>query len=119
MKTAKHLTTGARYLQGGLFLLFGLNGFFNFLPMPALPEAEQHFIGALAATGYMFPLIKGTEVVSALLLLSGRYVPLALTLIAPVLVNIVAVHVFLAPAGLPLALFLLATELYLAFSYRD
>lgn len=119
MADSKTWLNAARYLQGGLFLLFGLNGFFNFLPLPPMPLGEQHFLAALAATGYMFPLIKGTEVVSALLLLSGRFVPLALLLIAPVLVNILALHTFLAPAGLPLPLVLLTTELFLAYGYRQ
>jgi hypothetical protein len=77
------------------------------------------FGGALFATGYMFPLIKGTEVVAALLLLSNRFVPLALALLAPIVVNIVAFHLFLAPAGSAPALLMLATELVLAWSYRD
>ncbi|MGH7435165.1 MAG: DoxX family protein, partial [Polyangiaceae bacterium] len=69
-------------------------------------------------TGYMFPLIKGTEVLGGTLLLLGRYVPLALTLLAPVLVNILAFHAFLAPSGIPLPLVILALELTLAWSYR-
>jgi len=113
------LVTAARLIQGGLFLLFGLNGFFNFLPQPPPPAAAANFAGALFATGYMIPLIKGTEIAPALLLLSNRFVPLALAIIAPVIVNIVAFHAFLAPAGLALPLLLLATELVLAFGYRD
>ncbi len=112
------LATGARLVQGAAFLVFGLNGFLHFLPMPAPPPAAGAFFGALFATGYMLPLIKGTEVVTAVLLLSNRYVPLALALIAPVIVNIVAFHAFLAPAGIALPLLLLATELTLAWSYR-
>lgn len=109
----------ARYLLGAGFTLFGLNGFLHFLPQPPAPPAAMSFAGALFATGYMFPLIKGTEVIAGLLLLSNRYVALALTLLAPVLVNIVAFHAFLAPAGLALPIVLLALELYLAWSYRD
>jgi hypothetical protein len=112
------LATGARLVQGAAFLIFGLNGFLHFLPMPAPPPAAGAFFGALFATGYMLPLIKGTEVVTAILLLSNRFVPLALALIAPVIVNIVAFHAFLAPAGIALPLLLLATELTLALSYR-
>jgi hypothetical protein len=66
----------------------------------------------------MFPLIKGTEVAAGLLLIANRYVPLALAVLAPVLVNIIAFHAFLAPAGLVLPLVLLGLELYLARSYR-
>jgi hypothetical protein len=120
MKTSsKRWVSAARYVQGGAFVLFGLNGFLHFLPQPPMPEAAGHFAGALAATGYMFPLIKGTEIATGLLLLFGRYVPLALALIAPIVVNIVAFHAFLAPAGLALPIVLLATELFLAWSYRD
>jgi hypothetical protein len=109
----------ARYLLGGSFVLFGLNGFLHFLPAPPAPPAAMNFATALFATGYMFPLIKGTEVVAGLLLLGNRYVTLALALLAPVLVNIVAFHAFLAPAGLLIPLVLLTAELYLAWSYRD
>ena len=76
------------------------------------------FGAALMKTGYMFPLIKGTEVLVGALLLANRYVALALVLIAPVIVNIVAFHAFLAPAGLGMALFVLGLELYLAYSQR-
>jgi len=116
---ARKLPTAARLIQGAAFFTFGLNGFLQFLPMPPAPAAAAGFMGALAATGYMFPLIKGTEVVTGLLLLGNRFVPLALALIAPVLVNILAFHTFLAPAGIALPLVLLATELYLAWTYRE
>jgi len=113
------LPTAARLLLGVAFFVFGLNGFLHFLPQPPMSGPPAEFAGALFATGYMFPLLKGTEVVASLLLLSNRFVPLALALLAPVLVNIVAFHGFLAPAGLALPLILLALELYLARSYRD
>ena len=77
------------------------------------------FGGALMATGYMFPLIKGTEVLAGALLLCNRFVPLALTILAPVIVNIVAFHVFLAPSGLTMTWVVLALELYLAWGYRS
>lgn len=109
----------ARLLLGLAFFVFGLNGFLHFLPQPPMSGPPADFAGALIATGYMFPLIKGTEVAASLLLLSNRYVPLGLALLAPVLVNIVAFHAFLAPAGLALPILLLVLELYLARSYRD
>jgi uncharacterized membrane protein YphA (DoxX/SURF4 family) len=113
------LPTVARYLLGLAFFVFGLNGFLHFIPQPPISGPPANFIGAMLATGYLFPLVKGTEVVAGLLLLSNRFVPLALTLLAPVLVNIVAFHVFLEPAALALPIVLLATEIYLARSYRD
>lgn len=118
--TTRTLASIARYALGAVFLLFGLNGFLHFLPDPPPPPAAAlNFVTALFATGYMIPLIKGTEVVAGLLLLGNRFVPLALTLLAPVLVNIVAYHLFLAPGGLVIPVLLLAAELYLAWSYRD
>src|SRR3954467_15524342 len=108
--TTRKLTSAARIALGAGFFTFGLNGFLHFIPMPPPPPAAGSFLGAMIATGYLLPLVKGTEVVSSLLLLGNRYVPLALALLAPVLVNIVAFHLFLAPAGIALPLVLLATE---------
>ena len=116
----RNLAHVARYLLGAGFFIFGLNGFLQFLPSPPPPPTPAlNFATALFATGYMFPLIKGTEVIAGLMLLSNRFVPLALALLAPVLVNIVAFHAFLAPAGLAIPIALLAAELYLAWAYRD
>jgi len=108
----------ARVLFGLTFLVFGLNGFLNFLPRPPVPALAGAFMAALAQTGYMLPLIKGVEVIVGVLLLANRFVPLALALVAPNVVNIVLLHATLAPGGLPIALVVLAIELYLAWSYR-
>lgn len=110
--------TAARLALGLLFSVFGLNGFLHFLPQPPSSPDAAVFGAALAATGYMFPLIKGTELVAGLLLLTRRAVPFALVLLAPVVVNIVAFHLFLDPAGLPLGLVALALGLYLAWTER-
>src|SRR3954462_1793472 len=77
--------TIGRVLMGLMFFVFGLNGFFNFIPQPKdpVPEKAMAFAGALMATGYMFKLIKGTEVLVGILLLANRFVPLALAFIAP------------------------------------
>ena len=108
-----------RILLGLGFAVFGLNGFLQFMPQPPVPEAAGAFLGGLAATGYMFPLIKGTEVVAGLMLLSNRFVPFALTLLAPILVNIVLFHVVLAPAGTVMALVFVALEVFVAWTHRD
>jgi len=122
MQVARFKAPIARFALGTLFLVFGLNGFFHFLPQPAQPPPPEAlaFAGALFQTGYMFPLIKGTEVFAAALLLSGRYVPFALTLLAPIVVNIVAFHVFLAPGVVTLAIAFtaLGLGLYLAWTER-
>jgi hypothetical protein len=106
---------------GAAFLVFGLNGFLNFLPRPAgpVPEGAAAFGAALLRTGYMFPLVKGTEVVCGVLLVTNRFVPLGLTMLAPVLVNILAFHAFLAPGQLAIPAALVVLELYLAWAHRD
>jgi hypothetical protein len=106
--------------MGLAFFVTGLNGFLNFLPPPStpMPEGATAFAGALMKTGYMFKLITGTQLVVGVLLLSNRFVPLALALIAPVLVNIIAFHVFLAPSGMAPGAVLLVLEIYLAWAYR-
>lgn len=116
----KHLPTAARLLLGLAFFVFGLNGFLNFLPAPSgdMSEAATAFMGGLVAAGYMFPLIKGVELFAGLLLLANRFVPLALALLAPVLVNIVAYHVFLMPEGTGVGVFLTSLTVYLAWAYR-
>jgi uncharacterized membrane protein YphA (DoxX/SURF4 family) len=102
------------------FVVFGLNGFFNFIPPPPtpLPEKAIQFAGALMNSGYMMQLIGATQLVVGILLLINRWVPLALVLLAPFLVNAVAFHIFLERSGLPMSLVFAALELYLAWVYR-
>ena len=73
------------------------------------------FFKGMMATGYFFYLLKGTEIACGLLLLSGRFVPLALVVLAPIILNIVLVHTFMAPQGLPVAILVGILEAYLAF----
>lgn len=113
------VTLAARLVLGLIFFVFGLNGFFHFLPQPPMSGPPADFLGAIIATGYLFPLLKGTEVIAGALLLSGRLVPLALTVLAPIVVNIVGFHLFLAPSGLPLPLVVVALGVFLAWSYRS
>lgn len=106
----------ARILFGLLFFASGLAGLLNLAPPPAdLPENMKTFMAGMMATGFFFPLIKGTETVCGALLISGYYVPLALVVLAPIVLNIFLVHAFMAPSGLPLALVIGALEVYLAF----
>lgn len=116
----KYLPAVARVLMGLLFLVFGLNGFLHFIPEPKtpMPEGAMAFAGALMKTGYMFGLIAGTQLLVGVLLLCNCFVPLALALIAPVIVNIIAFHVFLAPTGTAPGIIVLVLECYLAWSYR-
>ncbi len=114
-------THAARILLGLVFFVFGLNGFLNFIPMPPqIPAGAAALMGAFSATGYLMALIKGTEVLVGVLLLTNRFVPLALALLAPVLVNILAFHFFLEPATtLVMPVVLLVSALFLAWQHRN
>jgi uncharacterized membrane protein YphA (DoxX/SURF4 family) len=116
----RHLPTAARALLGFAFFTCGLNGFLNFLPQPTtpMPDGAVALTMAFMKSGYMFQLVAGTQLVAGAMLLLNRFLPLALAMLAPVVVNIVLFHVFLAPEGLGVALFVLALELYLAWAYR-
>jgi hypothetical protein len=94
----------SRYLAGVIFLVFGLNGFLNFIPLPPPGGVAGQFMGALYASHYLW-VIFALQVIAAVLLLVNRYVPLAVAVLAPVIVNILSFHALMAPSGLPLALF--------------
>ena len=112
------LTSVARIALGGIFCLSALNGIFGLIPLP--PDGPGGaLITTLAATGYFFPLLRAVELTAAALLLSGALVPLGLVLAAPLVVGVASFHLFLAPAGLPVAVLLLACELLLAWRHRE
>ncbi len=113
------LTFIIRIAYGLLFLVVGLNYFFNFIPMPPLAEAGSNFMLALAATGYMLPLNAGVQVVAGSMLLLNIFTPLALIVLAPVVVNILLFHIFLDPTVLGLAISLTVIECFLAVMYWD
>ena len=98
------VSTIARYLAGVIFLVFGLNGFLHFIPAPPPEGIAGQFIGALYVSHYLW-VIFAFQLAAGVLLLVNRYVPLAVAILAPVLVNILSFHVLMAPSGLPLALF--------------
>src|SRR6266851_9820638 len=100
----KILTPVSRFFLGLIFLVFGLNGFLHFIPLPPPSGVAGQFMGALFVSHYL-TLIFGLQVIAAVLLLANRYVPLALAVLAPVIVNILSFHALMAPSGLPLALF--------------
>ena len=94
----------ARYLAGVIFLVCGLNGFLNFIPLPPPGGIAGQFMGALYVSHYLW-VIFAFQVIAGVFLLVNRYVPLAVAILAPVLVNILTFHALMAPSGLPLALF--------------
>jgi len=110
----------ARILMGLLFFVFGLNGFLNFIPQPKtpMPADALSLFGAFMKSGYMIPLIFATQLAVGTMLLANRFVPLALALIAPVIVNIIAFHLFLDPSGIAPGAVVLILEAYLVWANR-
>jgi uncharacterized membrane protein YphA (DoxX/SURF4 family) len=108
------VTLIARILLGLMFLVFGLNGFLHFIPAPPPPGLAGQFVTVLVTSHYYYGVAL-VEVVGGALVLSGQFVPLGLTLLGPVLVNILLFHISMAPAGLPLAL--VATLLWFVVFY--
>ena len=100
----------ARFLLGLIFLVFGLNGFFHFLSMPAPTGVAGQFMGALFVSQYLV-VVFALQLIGAVLLLINRYVPLAFAILAPIIFNILLFHSLMAPSGLPLAL--VATTLWI------
>jgi putative oxidoreductase len=108
----------ARVLLGLVFVTFSLNFFLHFLPQPSsVPPDAMVFAGALMTSGFL-TFIKIVELVAGLALLANRFTTLALALLAPIIVGITLFHALLEPSGMPLALVVLALELFLAWSYR-
>ena len=116
MKIATIIT---RSLLGLIFVVFGANMFLNFIHMPPPPEGPaREFFTALFMSHYIY-VIGALQVVGGLLLFTGRWTPLGLTLVGPVIVNIVAFHALMAPAGLPMAMVVSLLALFLLWRYRE
>ena len=112
------IAIGARLLLGIVFLGFGVNGVLHLVPLPQGDGREALLIGGLAASGYFFPLLFWTYLLTGAALLSGRFVPLALTVLAPIIVNVICIHLFVSTTGLTFALLVAALEVYLAWIHR-
>jgi len=108
----------ARYLLGLIFLVFGLNGFLHFIPMPPPKGLAAQFGGAIFASHY-WVVIFALQVIGGVLLLVNRFVPLALVLLGPVIVNIFFFHALMAPEGLPLAIVVVVLWSILAVRYKQ
>src|SRR5215470_17524067 len=107
----------ARILLGLMFVVFGLNPFLQFLPMPPLEGVWGQFLGALLVSHYVW-LVGATQVVSGALFLIGRYVPLAIALSGPVLANIITYHMTMQHGGALPAILAAICWLVLFWSYR-
>jgi putative oxidoreductase len=114
----KVVTIIARLLLGLLFAVLGSNAFLHFLPMPPMTGHSGEFMGALNSTGYL-QAIAAFQVIGGLILIVGRFVPLGLTLLGPIIVNILFYHIFLDRSGMPMALVVCAIFLFLVWQYRS
>lgn len=108
----------ARLLLGLVFVVFGANIILHFLKQPPMTGDAGLFMQIIGPTGWM-KLVGLLQIVGGILLLVGRFVPLGLTLLAPVIVNIFLFHASLDPSGLPVALVVVALEAFLLFVYRN
>jgi len=115
----KIVTLIARLLLGLIFVVFGLNGFLNFLSMGPMPSGlAGQFIGALALSHYYW-VVAALQVAGGALLLVNRFVPLGLVLLGPVIVNIVLYHVFLNPSGIALAVVVVILWFIVFYGHRQ
>ena len=114
----KYVIIIVRILLGLMFAVFGSNAFLHFIPMPEMQGQAGAFIGALVGSGYIYA-IAAFQVLGGLLLLIGRFVPLGLTLLGPVILNIVLYHIFLDTSGLVMAGCISIFALFLLWAYRD
>ena len=117
----KVATIIARVLLGFIFVFFGSNAFLHFLPMPPLPQGVTgEYLHAFFASGYVYA-IGGLQVIGGLLLLIGRFVPLGLTILGAIIVNIWLFHILMAPelGGMVPAAVVLILELFLVWRYRE
>ena len=115
----KYVIVIARVLLGLVFVVFGSNAFLHFMgPPPEMQGPAGAFMNALLSSGYVY-VIAVLQVLGGLcLLLGARFVPLGLTFLGPVIVNIVLFHVFLEPKGMPIAIVISVLALFLLWIYR-
>ena len=113
----KIATIIARILLGLVFTVFGSNAFLHFIPMPPMSGSAGDFMTAMFSTHYIY-VPAFCQVAGGLILLIGRYVPLGLTLLGPVVVNILTYHICMDPKGLPIALVVAVLALFLLWRYR-
>jgi len=115
----KTVTVIARLLLGLGFVVFGSNAFLHFIPMPPIPQTPAgDFTRVFMNSGYA-TVIGALQLISGLLLLIGRVVPLALTILGAIIFNILVFHALMAPEGFPPALVVTVLELFLLWRYRE
>ena len=106
-----------RFILALGLLVYGINKFFGFMPIPELPENGSSFMSSLRATGYVLPLVGVLEIIIGLLLLFNRSVPFALLLLAPISANIILFHIFLDLPGIGVALVIAVLNIVLIYKH--
>jgi len=115
----KILTIIVRIVLGLVFVIFGSNAFLHFLPMPPLPQnLAGDFIKVFFASGYVY-VVGGMQLLSGLLLLIGKFVPLGLTVLGAIIFNIWVFHILMAPDGFPPAIIVTLLWAFLVWQYRE
>ena len=116
----KKILLGASILFGLMFINSGLNKFFNYMPMPKdVPENMMKVMTAFIEIGWLMPLIAIAEIVGGLLFITNKYRALGAIIIFPVMIGILLTHIITAPSGLPLALVLLAIEIWVIIENHE
>lgn len=108
-----------RLLLGALFVFSSVSFFLNACATPELSEPMQALMTGMLATKYMLPLVKALELICGIALIVGRFVPLATVILFPITVNIVLIHLFIEPNGIPMALAILVANLFLAYAHKE
>ncbi|MEH6537735.1 MAG: DoxX protein [Psychroserpens sp.] len=116
MKTTQNIL---RFFFGIFLLTFGLNGFLHFMPIPEMTPEGGEFIGALIKAGYIMPIVAILQIVIGLLLIVNKYVPLALVVIFPILLNAFLLHLVLDIGGISGALIAITLNVFLCISYKE
>ncbi len=111
------ITKVSRIILGIILVVFGLNGFLQFMPMGEMPEASIAFFTGLSAVKYFMPLLSLVKLFAGLLLLAKKWVPFALILIAPISVNIILYHIFAQPDTILPGLVVFALNFFLGYKY--
>lgn len=115
----KIATIVVRILLGALYAFSAITVLFELGPTPEMEGRMATFFEGMAASGYLMTMVKITELVCGIALISGFFVPLATVVIFPISLNILMTHLFVAPEGMPVAIFVILANLFLAYRYMD
>lgn len=116
----QHLPTIARVLLGLYFLIFGLNGFFHFLPKPPMVDEANAILGGIFMPDYQMPLVKAIEILGGIALLSNRFIGMALVLLAVITVQILLFHItYVGVVGSLMQIIFAAVMVYVMMNYKD